>query len=168
MKTIKTVFDYNEKTMGDFFSFHLQRKDKMRWIYYGISLVFLIAGILVAFVFKKYFFGLLIMVAAISMFLLFPLQAKRAAKKTSKSRYKRIPQEIIFTEERIEQHLDTKILVYKWSLVKEVDETKEYIYFYISKVSAIIVIKETLNPEEYQSLMEVVKEKNIKYYKYGL
>lgn len=168
MKTIKTVFEYNEKTMADFFSFHLQRKDKMRWIYYAISLVFLIIGIVVAFVFKKYFFGLLIMVASLSMFLLFPMQAKRAAKKTSQSRYKRIPQDIIFTEERIEQHLDNKILVYKWNLVKEVDETKEYIYFYISKVSAIIVIKDSLAEEDYQALIEFIKEKNIKYYKYGL
>ena len=84
MKTIKTVFSYNEQTMTDFFTFHLKRKDRMRWIYYGISLLFLILGVLIAFVFKKYFFGLLVIIASITMFLLFPVQARRAAKKTAK------------------------------------------------------------------------------------
>ena len=72
MKTIKTVFSYNEQTMTDFFTFHLKRKDRMRWIYYGISLLFLILGVLIAFVFKKYFFGLLVIIASLTMFLLFP------------------------------------------------------------------------------------------------
>lgn len=168
MKTIKTVFSYNEQTMTDFFTFHLKRKDKMRWIYYGISLLFLILGVLIAFIFKKYFFGLLVIIASITMFLLFPVQAKRAAKKTANARFKRAPQDIIFTDERIEQHLENKIYVYKWNLVKEVDETKEYIYFYISKVSAIIVIKEYLEENDYQELINYVKEKNIKYFKYNI
>lgn len=168
MKTIKTTFSYNEKTMTDFFTFHLMRKDRMRFIYYGISLLFLIGGIIISFVFKKYFFGLIVIVAAISMFILFPFQAKRAAKKTMQSRYKRAPQDIIFTEERIEQHLDNKIYVYKWDLVKEVDETKEYIYFYIAKSSAIIAIKQNMEENDYNSLMELIKDKNIKYYKYNV
>ena len=166
MKTIKTTFVYDEKNMSEFFYFHLKRKDKMRWIYYGISLIFLIIGIILSFIFKQYKFGLLIIASSIIMFLLFPYQAKRAAKKTASSRYKRIPQDIVLSSERIEQHVENKVYVYKWNLVKEVDETNKYIYFYISKVSAIIIIKDTLTEEEYNSIIELIEEKKIKYYKY--
>lgn len=168
MNAIKTIFTYNEMTLTDFFTFHLIRKDKMRWIYYGVSLVFFILGIVISFIFKRYYFGLLILILSISMFLLFPVRAKKAAKKTANSRYKRAPQEIIFTEERIEQHLEKQIYVYKWDMVKEVDETTKYIYFYISKVSAIIVIKDCLISDEYNSLITLVKERNIKYFKYNI
>ena len=37
--------------------------------------------------------------------------------------------DIIFYDDRIEQHTDKQILVYKWDLVKDVHETKKYIYF---------------------------------------
>ena len=127
-----------------------------------LSMIF---GIL-SFIFKQYKFGLLIIASSIIMFLLFPYQAKRAAKKTASSRYKRIPQDIVLSSERIEQHVESKVYVYKWNLVKEVDETNKYIYFYISKVSAIIIIKDTLTEEEYNSIIELIEEKKIKYYKY--
>ena len=84
---IKTTFVYDEQALVDFFSFHLKRKDKIRWIYYAIALVFFILGIIVAFAFKKQFMGLIILISSTIMFMVFPSQAKRAAKRTSSSRY---------------------------------------------------------------------------------
>jgi len=100
------------------------------------------------------------------MFLSFPSRAKRAAKKTSNSRFKRDPQNIIFYNDKIEQHTDRQILVYKWNLITDVHETKKYIYFYVSKQGALIVNKQTINEEEYKSLVELVKNNNKKYYVY--
>ncbi len=163
---IKTTFVYDEEAISAFFTFHLKRKDKIRWIYYSLAIIFFITGIIVAFGLKKEFFGLIMLIASTIMFMIFPSQAKRAAKRTANARYKRDPQNIIFTEQRIEQHLDKKILVYNWDLVLEVNETKEYIYFYISKQSAIIVTKDTLTQDEYNQLIDLVKQKNKNYYIY--
>ena len=164
---IKTTFVYDEQSLVDFFSFHLKRKDKIRWIYYAIALVFFILGIVVAFAFKKQFMGLIILVSSTIMFMVFPSQAKRAAKRTSNSRYKRAPQNIIFYEDKIEQHLEKQILVYNWSLVKDVHETKKYIYFYVSKNGALIVSKDTITNSEYTELINLVKSKQIKFYIYN-
>lgn len=164
---IETKFSYTKEALTDFFSFHLKRKDKIRWIYFGIAMAFMVAGILLTFVFKKEIMGIIIIIASMIMLLLFSHRARLAASKTANSRYKRDPQKIIFTEERVEQHLETKILVYRWDLIKEVDETPKYIYFYISKVSAIIVNKDCLSEQEYKDLIELVKSKKKKYYKYS-
>lgn len=161
---IKTRFTYSDEALIAFFTFHLKRKDKIRWIYYILASLFMIAGVIVAFVFKNQFFGFVILVASTIMFLVFPSQAKRAAKRTANSRYKREPQDIIFTEERIEQHLDKQILVYKWDLVQEVDETNKYIYFYVSNTGAIIVDKDCITESEYKELIDLVKSKQKKYY----
>ena len=130
---IKTTFSYDEEALIAFFTFHLKRKDKIRWIYYLIAFIFFVFGILVAFLLDKQIFGLLILISSTIMFMVFPSQAKRAAKKTANSRFKRDPQDIIFTEQRIEQHLDKKILAYNWNLVQEVNET--------SKINQITMIQ---------------------------
>ena len=164
---IKTKFTYDEKSLTDFFAFHLKRKDKIRWIYYGITVLFFIIGIITVLFFNKYFLGLIIFASCTIMFMSFPSRAKRAAKKTSNSRYKRNPQDIIFYEEKIEQHTDKQILVYKWDLVKDVHETKEYIYFYISKQGALIVDKSTITNEQHQELINLIKKQNKEYYIYN-
>ena len=161
---IKTKFTYSDEALIAFFTFHLKRKDKIRWIYYILASLFMIAGVVVAFVFNNKVFGFIMLVSSTIMFMVFPSQAKRAAKRTANSRYKREPQDIIFTDERIEQHLEKQILVYKWDLVQEVDETNKYIYFYISKTGAIIVDKDCITKSEYHSLIELVKSKGKKYY----
>ena len=163
---IKTTFTYDEESLIEFFTFHIKRKDKIRWIYYLIASLFFIFGIIVAFAMNKQIFGLIILVASTIMFMVFPSQAKRAAKRTANSRYKKAPQDIIFSEERIEQHLEKKILLYKWDLVKEVHETNKYIYFYISKTGAIIVCKDTITNDEYNQLIELVKKHNKSYFVY--
>lgn len=164
---IKTTFAYTEEALISFFTFHLKRKDKIRWVYYGIACVFYVIGALATLVFQEHVLGLLILVATTIMLLSFSGRARRAAKKTAKSRYKRDPQDIIFTDEKIEQHIDNKIYVYKWNLVSEVNETDLYMYFYISKTSAIIVSKDCITETEYNQLVELVKSKNKKYIKYS-
>ena len=163
---IKTKLTYDEQTLIDFFAFHLKRKDKIRWIYYSITLIFFILGIIVFVVLKRNLLGLLIFISCVIMFLSFPSRAKRAAKKTSDSRYKRNPQDIIFYNDKIEQHTDKQIFVYKWDLVKDVHETKKYIYLYISKQAALIVNKQMINEEDYKSLIELIKNNNKNYYIY--
>lgn len=160
---IKTKFAYEEQALIDFFYFHLKRKDKIRIIYYAIATTFFLIGLIVAFVFGKHWPGLIILVSSTIMFMLFSSQAKRAAKRAMKSRYKRDPQDIIFSDGKIEQHLESKILVYRWDLVLEVNETPKYIYYYISKQSALIVSKDSITEDEYNQLKELVKNKNKKY-----
>lgn len=164
---VKTKFSYDEEALVAFFTFHLKRKDRIKWVYYGIALIFFIAGIILSFCFDQMTLGILIFISSTIMILVYPLRAKNAAKKTANSRYKRPAQEIIFTDERIEQHLEKQILVYKWDLIHEVDETNNYMYFYISKNSALIVSKDCITNTEYNSLVELVKQKNLKYYKYS-
>ena len=163
---IKTKLVYDDQTLIDFFTFHLKRKDKIRWIYYSISIAFFLIGMILSIVFQEYFLSFIIAVCTTIMFMIFPSQAKRAAKKTADSRYKREPQDIIFYDNKIEQHLERQILVYNWSLVKDVHETKKYIYFYISDKGALIVNKSCITNSEYEQLVQLVKSKQIEFYIY--
>ena len=54
---IKTKFTYSDEALIAFFTFHLKRKDKIRWIYYILASLFMIAGVVVAFVFNNKVFG---------------------------------------------------------------------------------------------------------------
>lgn len=163
---VKTKFTYDEKSMYEFFCFHLKRKDNIRLIYYIVSFLFFISSVIIILFLKKYVFGLIILLASFIMFISFSKSASRAAKKAAKSRYKRAPQDIIFSGERIEQHLDKKILIYNWDLVIEVAETKQFMYFYISRNSALIVDKNCLTNNEYEELKQLIKDKTVKYYVY--
>lgn len=163
---IKTKLVYDDQTLIDFFTFHLKRKDKIRWIYYAISFSFFIIGLVLTLIFNEFLLSFIILVCTTIMFLVFPSQAKRAAKKTANSRYKRDPQDIIFYDDKIEQHLEKQILVYNWSLVKDVHETKKYIYIYISDKGALIVNKNCITNSEHEDLIMLFKSKKIDYYVY--
>lgn len=163
---IKTTFVYDEESLTAFFTFHLKRKDKIRWIYYSFSLLFMIIGAILVLVFNKQIYGLIMLIASTIMFMMFPSQAKRAAKRTTNSRYKRCPQDIIFTDIGIEHHIEKKTYIYKWDLIVEVNETSKYIYFYVSKQRALIVSKDSITNTEYQELMELIKTKQLKHYIY--
>ena len=164
---VKTKFTYDEQSLIEFFSFHLKRKDKIRYVYYGISLLFTIIGIILLFIIERKIFGFITFIASAIMFLAYPSRTKRAAKKTSESRYKRAPQTIIFYDDKIEQHTDKQIIVYKWDLVKDVHETPKYIYFYVSKQGALIVNKATITDSEHDQLIGLIKNNKKDYYIYS-
>ncbi len=163
---VKTKFCYTKENLEAYFRFHLKRKDKIKWIYYGASLFFIITGLVLAFFYEKYLYGLIMLGAAIIMFLLFPYQVYKTAKKTASSRYKRDPQDIIFSENEISHLIGKQKQIYKWNQVIEVDETPLYIYFYISKESAVIVDKETVSEDEYNNLKAMIQAKKLKHYYY--
>ncbi len=163
---IKTQFAYTEDAMRAFFRFHLNKKSNVRWIYYGFSCLLIIIASIVTFVFHEYIMGLIMMIVSIVMFILYPTRADLLAKKTAQSRYKRPPQEIIFYEDRIEQNVEGDIKVYPYSQVVEVNETKCYFYFYVSKQGAVIVEKRQLKEEEYQSFIQLIQDHKMKHYCY--
>jgi hypothetical protein len=155
---IKTEFNYSEAEIKDFFKFHLTTKEKTKYIYYLSSLVFIGLGALLVFVLKERFLGLLLIVLAILLILLFPYQLNRTLNKQVHSRYKRPKQIITFSDEKIIQDLEDKTVEYFWDGIIEVNETKNYLYLYVSKSSALIVNKRTLDEAILKDLIALIKK----------
>jgi len=154
---IKTEFSYEEEEIKDYFRFHLLTKDNIRIIYYVSSLIMAILGLLFVFVFHNAALGFLLIIVAIILVLIFPLQVKRIIKKQVKSRYKRPKEAIIFYEDKIVQNIEKRQVTYSWNQIIEVCETKKYLYLYISSVSALIVNKSKLDDNNYQELISLIK-----------
>ena len=95
------------------------------------------------------------------------MQLNRTLNKQVKSRFKRAAQSIFFYDEKIVQTIDKKEISYSWNQVIEVNETRKFLYLYISKISAIIVNKETLDEKDLIDLKSLIKIKigRITYYK---
>ena len=157
---IKTTFHYSEQEIGDFFRFHLMTKENTKWIYYGTSILLAIFGAIASFGFQRWLIGILLIVAAIIFVLIFPLQVNRTIKKQVASRYKRPPQHIIFSKDHIKQTIDQETRTYQWQQIVEINETKKYMYFYLSPKQALIVNKETLKTDELKQLIDMIKVQN--------
>lgn len=155
---IKTEFEYTEAEIKDFFKFHLTTKEKTKYIYYLSSFVFMGLGALFVFVLRDRVLGFLLMVLAILLILLFPFQLNRTLNKQVHSRYKRPKQTITFSDEKIVQDLGTRTLEYLWNSILEVNETKKYLYLYVSKSSALIVNKTTLDESVLKDLVALIKK----------
>lgn len=154
---IRTEFSYDEEEIRDFFRFHLLTKDKIRFIYYISSLIVAIIGFLLVFVFERTVLGLVLIIIAIVLVLIFPLQVKKLINKQVHARYKRPKEAIVFSDEEIIQYAEKMQFKYSWKQILEVCETKKYFYLYISAHSAIIVNKTKLDEKEYQELITLIK-----------
>lgn len=165
-KMIKTEFHYTEEEIKDFFRFQLLIKEKTKWIYFLSLVFFVLIGALLTFKFKEPFLGLLTIIIAIIFLLIFPLQVNKTLNKQAKSRYKRAKQTLIFGYD-ITQYVEEETITYQWKNIIEVNETNKYLYFYLSKKAALIVNKEMLESEDYNSLIKMVKDKNININRYN-
>lgn len=164
---IKTEFHYTEEEIKDFFRFHLLTKEKTKWVYY-ISLVFFtLLGALLVFFLEQKILGSLIIFLSLILMILFPVQVNRTINKQVHSRYKRAKQTITFGDD-ITQKIDNQVITYKWENIIEVNETKKYIYLYISKSAAIIVNKVLISETVNKDLISLIKQHNlgITLYKY--
>ena len=164
---IKTEFHYTEEEIKDFFRFHLLTKEKTKWVYFTSLVFFALIGALLVFQFKQKVLGFLCISISLVCMLIFPLQVKRTINKQVHSRYKRAKQQIIFDKE-ITRIIDGKPITYQWQQILEINETKKYLYLYISKSAAIIVNKELITEETYKDLVALIKQNNltITLYKY--
>lgn len=158
---IKTEFHYTTEEIRDFFTFHLMIKDKTRFIYYLTSLASVLLGALFVFVIHYVVFGFILIVAAIGLMLWFPFQVKRVIEKNVSSKYKRPKQDIIFEVDHITQYQELRTVTYQWNQIIEVNETSRYLYLYISKMSALIVNKQTTPEATVSDLIALMKDKGI-------
>lgn len=155
---IETEFDYSKEALKKFLKFHLLMKEKVKTTFYITSSIFVLLGLILVIFFRRDTLGFLSIVIAIILFLLFPLLVNKNITKTVNSYYKRNPQSIIFYDTKIIQMIDGKNVEHNWLDIIEVDETKEYLYLYFTKKSALIVEKEKLEKSKYDELIKMIKD----------
>jgi len=159
-------FNYGDEEIKDFFKFHLLKKDKSKYMYYFSSALCTLAAFLYFILEKKLFFGVILLLISFVLILIFPWQVKRTVNKKLTSVYKRIGLRLCFEEDKITRMDKDKKIVYNWENIVEVDETKKYLYFYISKNQALIVNKETSKLEDIEAIKKMVKNHSKKIYEY--
>ena len=157
---------YNQDRAKDFFKFHLIKRSKMKYVYFTLSFLLLLIGIIV-FVNHYISLGVVLISSSVFVVVIRPIQANISIKKTienistSKSDYY-----LIFTMDKISYTLDTLSIDYDWDKLIEVAETINYYYFYIKQNSALIVSKSVLGYKESKVLKELIVRKiNDKRYK---
>ena len=161
---VVTYLQYSEEVLTDFFKFQILHKSKLKWLYFGLSLLTLAIGLLEIFVFESLVLGIIVCVLSVGLVAVFPIQIKRTLKKEVANMINHIDVELTFSSAGINQKVSEKRFAFdEWSKVIELIETKKYLYFYTNKYEAIIVTKSLLKKGEEDTLKELARQHNVKY-----
>ncbi len=155
---IKTEFSYSKDEIYDFYYFHLRNKTNAMLLYYSITALFLLSGIVFTFIIKDYFFGLVLIVTSLLVFALYPYRQKKALELLVRQKYKRDKQGITFYDDKIETLIEGEVYTYKWDEILEVNETTRYLYLYVSEKGALIIKKSILSQNELNELVTLIKK----------
>lgn len=158
---VKTT--HSKERARDFFKFHLFKISPMRYAFYFIALTFLIVSVV--------FF--LIMKIETSLFFLFLSTMTLIIKvATTNSMINKATNNFIFPTTNYQLTINENQIVYvfgendkvfKWSDILMVCEIDNYIYFYISKNSALILPKFTIGEEQRKLIADIINKSNVNY-----
>lgn len=163
---IKVEVVYTKKELRSYFEFQLLAKSKVRYLYYGTAILFAIGAIILILGKENLWLGVILGILALILPILFPLQVKGIVRKQDLSQYERTSQLLTFSQTSIEHTIDGKIHTYGWDEIKEVNETRKYVYLQLTQFGALIVSKDHFlegTPAELIQLLKLQKKHIAKY-----
>lgn len=157
---------FSEDRVRSFFRFHLLKRSYSKYIYFPIAITLIVLGILMIFVEPT--IASLILTAGIMTLIIRVISINSTVnsifKKQERSTYNYT---LLFSEEGISYTNDYNYTYdYKWSDVLIVCETKDYLYYYISKETALVVNKPSMMKVDRDNLLLITSQKASKYKKY--
>lgn len=163
MRQIIARLTHGEQRTRDFFKFHLLKISSIRYGYYILSLVLFIVSIVLFFK-MDYGSSLFFLFASLMVFVIkiavTNIMVGRIVKKVE---FPIVSYQLIFTDNEITYVDENQKKAYNWNKVIYIYEVEKYIYFYITKNSALILNKYVLDEEKRNALIEIIKGNNVKY-----
>lgn len=165
MRQIIARLTHGEQRTRDFFKFHLFKISSIRYGYYILSLTLFIVSI-VLFLKMNYGSSLFFLFASLMVFVIkiavTNIMVGRIVKRVD---FPVVSYQLIFTDNEITYLDENQKKAYNWDKLIYIYEVKNYMYFYISKNSALILNKYVLDEEKRNELMDIIKSNNVKYKK---
>lgn len=159
---IKVEISYTKEEMERFFRFQLMIKEKLRYLYIGVSFLFGLGAAYVMLWKNQFILGVVLIILALVCIFAFPLQTKKIIKKQIASRYNRPNQELVITRDTLEHFTDKGLVEYSWDDIIEVNEISTCFYLYISKHKALIINKQNFREGDKDDFIKILKEKGKK------
>ena len=155
MNSVKVETKYNEKLLKDFLKFHYRKLTTLLLIC-GIIVAF--AGTVLLFV-DEYATG--VVTCLLGLFIMFYPKLVTLFALANNKRMLNAEESYELDETSI--HVRTTILgeevaqqTIKYTALEKMVETQKYIYVYINKLSALIIIKENLKDKDYKNILKIV------------
>lgn len=165
MTEIIARLTHGEHRTRDFFKFHLFKISPLRYIFYGVSLIFLIVSIVLILkmdIGSSLFFLFVALMVLVIRIAVTNIMLNGVVKKIH---YDVISYQLKFKEDGVTYIDDIKSKTFSWNDFIVIYEVENYFYFYISKNSALILAKFVLDEEKRNKLREFIQNTNIKYKK---
>lgn len=143
---------HSDERIRDFFRFHLMWKDSARIVFYLLSVVALLVGVILL-VFARYesaFFSFFIAAAFLITRMVMVKSAVNSLVK--KARPPASNYSLTFSDREVVYQDAIREAVYPLDGFKAVHETRKYYFLYLDQTRALIVPKDVLAPEEKEML----------------
>ncbi|MDD4212994.1 MAG: YcxB family protein [Bacilli bacterium] len=163
---IQVGVHYTEQELQKFFQFQLLIKNKIRYLYMGFAILFLLVSLYFFIWTENTLLGIVLDLFAILMIFMFPIQVKLIVRKQNFKQYEGPIHYLQLSDEGITQKIGEQSNYFSWSDIIEVNETKRCFYLYISKHGAFIVNKSSFiegTADELTTLLKRHQKKIIRY-----
>lgn len=165
MKVVVST-NFSESRAKTFFRFHLTKKSKSKYIYFGIGLFLIILGMLFMFAFHKDTAGMIILIAGFAVLIVRPIQINSIVNKIMmKNKISGGKYIITIEDDFITYDFEGNIRRYSWENIEYVFETDDCFYIYTNPNMAIILPKFAVDTAKRRELIEIFKARVV-YKKY--
>lgn len=166
MSEIVAKLTHSQTRAKDFYRFHLFRKSPIKYIYYGISSLVIVLAVIFYFL-MKYELALFLIFIAIMILIIRIVNTNITINKIIKDlRFPSINYTLKFNSQSIIYQYDNFKKEYLWNNIIATYEVNNYLYFYITPGSALILTKYTISDEERNLLRSLIIDSKVKYYQY--
>lgn len=166
MSEIVAKLTHSQTRAKDFYRFHLFRKSPIKYIYYGISSLVIILAVIFYFL-MKYELALFLVFISIMILIIRVVNTNITINKIIKDlRFPSINYTLKFNSQSVIYQYDSFKKEYLWDNIIVICEVNNYLYFYITPSSALILTKYTISEEERILLQSLITNAKVKHYQY--
>jgi predicted MPP superfamily phosphohydrolase len=149
---------HSESRAKEFFRFHLLKKTKGNYLYFGSACAFFI-GAIILFVLMQIYYAFFLSFIGVMVLVIRVVQANmtvsRILKKVTFPSYVYL---LKFYEDKIIYQIDTQQKIYNYQQLYGICETIDYMYFYTSPNQALILSKYVLEKTDREKLTAFLKQ----------
>lgn len=156
---IKAKMTHSEEKARDFFKFHLTKRTSSRFVYFVLVIIIFIAAI-GFFLLSQLYYALFFTFVALMLLVIRRVMINMTVNKIIKKlRLLDYSYQIKFLDEKIIYETTVSSKEYLYRNLFGIAETKAYLYLYVSKNAAIIILKSALNSEKRTELESFLRQK---------
>lgn len=162
---VTVSFSSGKEAAEDFFRFHLTKRSTFRYFYFAVSLLSVFVSLYFLFI-RNYELSIFFIFAGITAFAMRPaansLSIRRIMKKMKpplvKYTLKFSALGIVYQADHPKE--------YSWESILEICETDDYLYFYVDRNRAMILVKHQMGQAELETILSMITGLKVPYYRF--